>query len=232
MILALALVGLASGAWAQGVGLGGIQFRPSFIGGAVSAPILFPDGAVGAPSISFANDTDKGFYSSADNILAYTRASLIPFAISTTSMMLNSTYTFGWTSGVSALSGADTFLGREAAATVQMGVDAATATAQIFKGADSTGATIAGGNLTIRAGSGTSGIANGGQLILGGGLNSSTGEPGAVAFEDRGTKPTCAAGIRGSVWYDAGAGGVADTFEVCAKSAADAYAWRVLATIP
>jgi hypothetical protein len=43
-----------------------------------------------------------------------------------------------------------------------------------------------------------------------------------------GTQPTCNAGNRGKVWYVAGAGGVKDTFNVCTKDAADAYAWRVI----
>lgn len=43
-----------------------------------------------------------------------------------------------------------------------------------------------------------------------------------------GSKPACAAGIRGTVWYVAGGAGVADTFEVCRKDAADAYAWVAL----
>lgn len=45
-------------------------------------------------------------------------------------------------------------------------------------------------------------------------------------------QPACAAGTRGTIWYTLSAGGVADRMEVCAKSAADAYAWRVMATIP
>lgn len=43
-----------------------------------------------------------------------------------------------------------------------------------------------------------------------------------------GTKPACAAGIRGTVYYVAGATLVLDTFEVCRKDAADAYAWVTL----
>lgn len=40
-----------------------------------------------------------------------------------------------------------------------------------------------------------------------------------------GSKPTCASGIRGTLWYVQGGSGVADTSEVCAKSTADTYAW-------
>lgn len=43
-----------------------------------------------------------------------------------------------------------------------------------------------------------------------------------------GSKPTCNSGNRGKVWYVAGGAGVADTFEVCKKDAADAYAWTAL----
>lgn len=42
------------------------------------------------------------------------------------------------------------------------------------------------------------------------------------------TKPTCAAGIRGTFWYVSAASGTKDTAEICAKDAADAYAWRTI----
>lgn len=45
-------------------------------------------------------------------------------------------------------------------------------------------------------------------------------------------KPACAVGIRGTLWYTPAAGGAADAMEVCAKAAADTYAWRSMATIP
>ena len=45
---------------------------------------------------------------------------------------------------------------------------------------------------------------------------------------DSGTKPTCDSTQRFKFWVDAGAGGVKDTVEVCAKDAAEAYAWRVI----
>lgn len=47
-----------------------------------------------------------------------------------------------------------------------------------------------------------------------------------------GSKPTCDSSIRGMVWYVQGGAGVADTVEICAKAAADTYAWRSMATIP
>lgn len=66
----------------------------------------------------------------------------------------------------------------------------------------------------------------GGKGLLAGGAN------GQIQFSDLGTRPTCDAAHRGSTWYDAGGAGVADTFEVCAKSSGDAYSWYALATIP
>jgi hypothetical protein len=41
-------------------------------------------------------------------------------------------------------------------------------------------------------------------------------------------QPTCVAGIRGTFWYGAGNSGFKDFAQVCAKDAADAYAWRTI----
>lgn len=43
-------------------------------------------------------------------------------------------------------------------------------------------------------------------------------------------KPTCNATNRGRIYYSDGAAGVADTFEVCGKDAADVYAWKAIVT--
>jgi len=43
-----------------------------------------------------------------------------------------------------------------------------------------------------------------------------------------GNKPTCAAGVRGLVWYTAGAADAADTLEACTKAADNSYAWTAL----
>ena len=50
----------------------------------------------------------------------------------------------------------------------------------------------------------------------------------SIMFVDSGGKPTCAVGYRGMRWHDFGAASVKDTVEVCAKDAADAYAWRTI----
>lgn len=45
---------------------------------------------------------------------------------------------------------------------------------------------------------------------------------------DPGAKPTCSISYRGSLFFNEGAAGIADTVEICSKDAADAYAWRTL----
>jgi len=48
----------------------------------------------------------------------------------------------------------------------------------------------------------------------------------ALDLEDPGTQPTCDSTTRGYLFFDEGAGGVADTLDICAKDTGDAYAWR------
>lgn len=43
-------------------------------------------------------------------------------------------------------------------------------------------------------------------------------------------RPAASASTRGTLWYSKSAGGVADTLEVCLKSAADTYSWVTIAT--
>ena len=40
--------------------------------------------------------------------------------------------------------------------------------------------------------------------------------------------PTCGTGVRGRLWFVAGATGVKDSLSVCAKDASNAYAWRTI----
>lgn len=77
---------------------------------------------------------------------------------------------------------------------------------------------------------------NAGFLREGAGMRTSLGASGygrhnAESFKwvpNGASKPAAAAGVRGLVWYTPGGAGVADTFEVCRKDAADAYAWVTL----
>jgi hypothetical protein len=40
--------------------------------------------------------------------------------------------------------------------------------------------------------------------------------------------PTATAAMRGKLWYQGGAAGVADQVFICVKSAADTYSWRAI----
>ncbi len=71
------------------------------------------------------------------------------------------------------------------------------------------------GNVNVRAGS-TSGGGTAGKVIV-------TGQ--GLQLVAHGAKPACAVGLRGTIFYVAGAGGALDTLEICRKDAGDAYAW-------
>lgn len=104
------------------------------------------------------------------------------------------------------------------------------------------GSNVVGGDFTVAGGKGT-GNAAGGAVILstsdagasGAALQTLTEKAriptdGGVRIADPGTRPTCDSAHRGTIWYDAGGAGVADTFAVCGKSAADTYSWVAAAT--
>lgn len=46
-----------------------------------------------------------------------------------------------------------------------------------------------------------------------------------VTISTVGSKPACSISVNGAMWRTPGGAGVADTFEVCRKDAADVYAW-------
>ena len=51
---------------------------------------------------------------------------------------------------------------------------------------------------------------------------------GGMRLNTATAKPTCDAGIRGTLWYVQGGAGVADTVEACIKNAGDSYLWQTL----
>jgi hypothetical protein len=51
---------------------------------------------------------------------------------------------------------------------------------------------------------------------------------GGIRLNTATAKPTCAAGIRGTLWHTFGATDVKDDVEICAKAADNSYAWRTI----
>jgi hypothetical protein len=88
-----------------------------------------------------------------------------------------------WPNTSSALGSADLFLGRDSAATLQLGPDSSSPTNQTFKGPDGSGTNIAGASLAIAGGRST-GNASPGRIIF---QNSPAGASGssANALKDR-----------------------------------------------
>ena len=206
---------------------------PASGGATFSSPVLLASGTASVPALAFAADPDTGLNVTNGDQLQFIAGASNPVVLLGSQLRFASTTAVSWSSGAADTIAGDAFIYRDSAAAIQMGADAASAVSQTFKGSDSTGNGTAGGVLTIRGGAGTAGDAKGGNLNLAGGAAFGAGEQGVVAIVDTGTKPTCAAGLRGGLWYEQGGAGVADTFEICAKQAAgDTYAWRTAATIP
>jgi hypothetical protein len=107
-----------------------------------------------------------------------------------------------------------------------------TAMARFFNDAhfEITGAVSGGAQVSVTGQ--TSG--GGGVLVMtqasdgAGNVSSFSVSPSGLAVTTGGTKPTCSVTFRSYLWIVTGGAGVADTFEVCAKDAGDAYAWRAL----
>jgi hypothetical protein len=190
--LAVLLAALALPCVAQAQGVNFIWYWPG-------SYTFLPAGSATNPSLASAANPNSGIYFASTD-LYITRNGVLKAG-------MNGLY-WAAASGFDVGFSGDLFIVRSAAATLQFGVNAATATNQTIKAPDSTGAGIAGGILYLGSSTGGAG-----------------GERGPVAFADGGTKPTCAAGIRGAIWYDAGGAGVLDTLEVCRKDAGNAYTW-------
>ena len=72
-------------------------------------------------------------------------------------------------------------------------------------------------------------ITSGGYLGIGTTAPSQAFEVnGGARLNTTASKPTCNSAARGTFWVTQGSTGVKDAVEICAKDAAEAYAWRVL----
>jgi hypothetical protein len=68
------------------------------------------------------------------------------------------------------------------------------------------------------------------QTKVGGLFVGSLGVDGGAAVNTAGGsgRPVCDVTVRGTLWFAHGGASVQDTLDVCAKDAADTYAWRIL----
>jgi hypothetical protein len=124
------------------------------------------DGTVSAPSLAFAAATGHGFYRAGSGVLDLANSGNVNTRFTGASIVIGSAGTYNFTAA-NADGTIDTRLGRDAAATFQMGVDVnGAAVAQTLKAHDGiTGTDIAGANITLAGGRGT-GAGAGGNVIL------------------------------------------------------------------
>lgn len=162
--LRVALVGLALAATlatADYFSSGGVSNSVSGGLSLTSGALLLPDGTAGAPSVGWTSDADgtgTGLYRPSVNRIGFAINGTIVSQYISSGLHLNADAgLLFW--GVSS----DLLLGRDAAATLQMGVDSNTPTTQ-----------------TIEALDAVSGVSNGSNLVLRGGLKATTGQDGVV----------------------------------------------------
>mgnify|MGYP001594517098 CR=1 FL=1 len=131
----------------------------------LSGGIYVGNGALATPSISFANDTDKGFYLKTGggyeaigiSIDGASEVALGSGNSNIAKVVVSISGSFGWSNSSSAISGTnDLVLTRPAAATLQLGfANAAAPVSQTIRAQGSRSGTdtnIAGGNLTLEPG--------------------------------------------------------------------------------
>jgi hypothetical protein len=127
--------------------------------------VIASNGANSAPGFAFDGGTNLGLYRANANQMSVSVNGTETASWYANAYLVSSTSLIGWSSGLPAAAAVDTQFSRESAAVIQMGADAATATAQKFKAHDGSGTDKAGADMTIAAGIGT-GTASGGSLYL------------------------------------------------------------------
>jgi hypothetical protein len=131
----------------------------------LSLPIYLPDGTAAAPALAFASQISTGVYKPVADTIVLTAAGNVVFAGTYIGIRFGSAQQLQWSADSSQLNSADTLIGRGgAAATVQLGANAAGVTDQMFKGPDRITSDGVGGNLTI-AGGRNRGASVGGSVL-------------------------------------------------------------------
>ena len=172
----------------------------------LSPQILGNDGDAGAPYYSFANDPTIGLFRYGSRQLGVTFGN----NASAYGMIISNPFT-----GVGyRIQGSSGFLDDNS--TAGFGLTSTTGSTAITLG--TTGTTTITGTTAV---------------VVTGATDTSIKTDRGIVFNTAGTvQPTCAAGVRGLVWYTLSAAGTADRMEICAKASTNVYAWRAMATIP
>lgn len=228
---------------------GNINLVPGLgIGTGSGGQVLLPDGSDSAPSLARASNTATGFVFNNTNhksISVMTGGNefirLLDASQVSWGLLVAANSHLGWNNSVLPGQGGsaspDLLLFRDAAAQLQLGADTASPVTQTLKAHDGSGTDKAGAKLVLAGGNGT-GTAAGGEACLattlaggGSGSTQNTSADRLCIPTDGGARwqtaaePTCNASHRGVINYVAGGAGVLDTFKICRKDAADAYAW-------
>lgn len=143
------------------VGSGGVP-KGGGSGAGVTFPMNIPGGSGAAPSLRFSAD-QSGFWQRAATVFDASIAGIGTHEFSNgganvaTGLMLGNALALGWVSGTTPAGAGDTIMVRDAAATIQMGIDVNGApVSQSIKGPDGiTGTDLKGGNMTVAPGKGT-----------------------------------------------------------------------------
>lgn len=166
-LLALVLIVLATCASAQQGG--GIVFTPPGGGGTPDFPLFAPSGA--CPGVELGFDTNNGLYQLAAGQVYFCANGEHRGAMNSTGVTLHA-------------AGQD-MLDLRAAFTALYGLAAATGAPVTIIAGDSTGSGTAGAYSAIQGGNGTSGNANGGDILIRPGQEAGTGQPGRVLIQER-----------------------------------------------
>lgn len=153
------------------------------IGGAtanwMANPLYFSDGAAKTPSMTFASRPGTGFFLSGNNSIDFADQDdgIAVQRYSNAGITIHPSNGLRW--GASNVTDPDLYLTREAAATLQFGIDTAGVTNQIIKSPDRITSDGVGGNLTIT-----------------GGRNRGASAGGSIIFQ---TSPAAGAGVTGTL---------------------------------
>ncbi len=194
------------------------------------------NGTVGAPSVSFANSSDAGFYRVGADDLGLAIAGAQLFDFKTGQVTLTGTTQFTWNGGSSS--------------TAQMVVGSVTTGGSLFVRTGSLSSTFDGAYSSLESvvNIHAVGVQSAGgygstlkfytslgadQVLVAQMASDGTFTSlGGVRIATAASRPSCAVGIRGLTWIVQGATDVADSYQACMKKSDNTYAWVVVKDAP